>query len=295
MLSYRHGFHAGGWADVHKHVAIALLLLHLRQKSTAFAVLDAFAGDAVYDLTGPEATKTREFETGIARIWDEPNAPPGVVEYVAAVRTFNDLGRDGAKLVRYPGSPALARAALRDSDRLILNELHPTAHRALSAWALGDSRISVHKRDAAELLGALVTPQLRRGLILVDPAYEVKSEYETVPEALARAVKSWPRGTYALWYPVLAEARHRALLASVHRVLGGMDGIEAIVTEVAPPSNPQGPTRGMQGAGLVIINQPWHFDDEMKVAGDWLAERLWRPRHGRHFICPLADYPASGA
>jgi 23S rRNA (adenine2030-N6)-methyltransferase len=286
VLSYRHGFHAGGWADVHKHVAVALLLLHLRQKSTAFTVLDAFAGDAVYDLSGPEATKTREFETGIARIWDAAEAPPGVIEYVAAVRAFN--GTVGT-VTRYPGSPALARAALRDGDRLILNELHPTAHRALSAWARDDSRISVHKRDAAELMGALVTPQLRRGLILVDPAYEVKSEYETVPEALARAVRSWPQGIYALWYPVLAEARHRALLASLHRVLAGMDGIEAMVTEIAPPSNS---ARGMRGAGLVIINQPWRFDDEMKAAGDWLAERLWRPDGGRHLVCPLVDYPA---
>jgi 23S rRNA (adenine2030-N6)-methyltransferase len=288
VLSYRHGFHAGGWADVHKHVAVALLLLHLRQKSTAFAVLDAFAGDAVYDLTGPEATKTREFETGIARIWDAADAPPGIVEYVAAVRAFN--GAVGA-VTRYPGSPALARAALRDGDRLILNELHPTAHRALSAWARDDSRISVHKRDAAELMGALVTPQLRRGLILVDPAYEVKSEYETVPEALGRSVKAWPQGIYALWYPVLAEARHRALLASLHGVLAGMDGIEAVVTEIVPPSNPQLPARGMRGAGLVIINQPWRFDDEIKAAGDWLADRLWEPDAGRHLICPLADYP----
>ena len=287
MLSYRHGFHAGGWADVHKHVAVALLLRHLCQKSTAFVVLDAFAGDAAYDLAGPEATKTREFETGIARIWEAGDAPHGVAEFLATVRDFN--GSTHA-IARYPGSPALARAAMREGDRLILNELHPTAHRALAVWARGDSRISVHKRDAVELLGALVTPQLRRGLILIDPAYEVKSEYETVPEAIASVVKTWPQGIYAVWYPVLAEARHRALLASLHRVLTDMDGIEAVVTQIAPPSNPSGPQRGMRGAGMVIINQPWHFRDDMNAAGDWLAERLWRPDVGRHAICSLADY-----
>lgn len=284
MLSYRHGFHAGGWADVHKHVAVALLLAHLRQKSSPFVVLDAFAGDAVYDLTGPEAAKTREFETGIARIWDAAGAPPGVAAYVAAVRAFNG---PAAAMTGYPGSPALARAALRDDDRLILNELHPTAHRALTAWAHGDSRIAVHKRDAAELLGALVTPQLRRGLVLVDPAYEVKAEYETVPDALGRAVASWPQGIYALWYPVLAEARHRVLLASLHRVLAGMDPVETMVTEIAPPPTT---ARGMRGAGLVIINQPWRFRDDMMAAGDWLVERLWQPQKGRHIVCTLAEY-----
>ncbi len=289
MLSYRHGFHAGGWADVHKHVAVALLLAHLRQKSTPFVVLDAFAGDAVYDLTGPEAVKTREFETGIAQIWQTTDAPAGVADYLSAVRACNSAA---GPLVAYPGSPALARAALRDEDRLILNELHPTAHRALAAWAERDSRIAVHKRDAVELLGAVVTPQLRRGLVLVDPAYEVKTEYETVPDALARAVKSWPQGIYALWYPVLAEARHRGLLASLHRVLAGMERVEVMVTEIAPPPTTQ---RGMRGAGLVIINQPWRFHDEMSVAGDWLTGRLWQPQNGRHIACALADYPDLGA
>ena len=272
---------------MHKHVAVALLLRHLRQKSNAFVVLDVFAGDAAYDLASPEATKTREFETGIARIWDAADAPHGVAEYLAAVRDFNGASYP---LARYPGSPALARAAMRDADRLILNELHPTAHRALAGWARDDLRISVHKRDAAELLRALATPQLRRGLILIDPAYEVKSEYETVPDAVARAVKSWPQGIYALWYPVLAEARHRALLASLHRVLTNMDGVEAVVTQIVPPSNPSAPQRGMRGAGMVIINQPWRFRDDMKAAGDWLAERLWHPDVGRHALCSLADY-----
>ena len=289
MLSYRHGFHAGGWADVHKHVCLALLFLHLRQKSAPFSMVDVFAGDAVYDLTGAEATKTREFETGIARVWSAADAPFGVAEYLAAVRRANPLGARSA--VRYPGSPGLARSALREGDRLILNELHPTAHRLLAEWAKHDARIAVHKRDALEFLGAVVTPQLRRGLVLADPAYEVKAEYETVPAALVRAVASWPQGIYALWYPVLAEARHRGLLASLLQALAGADGLETLVTEIAPPIVPGEPARGMRGAGMVIINQPWRFDDEMKVAGDWLAERLWPAGPGRHVLCRLGDYP----
>jgi 23S rRNA (adenine2030-N6)-methyltransferase len=293
VLSYRHGFHAGGWADVHKHVAVVSLLLHLRQKATPFVVLDVFAGDAVYDLTGLEATKTREFETGISRIYNAVDMPHGVAEYLSAVRDFNGPGHSAA-IRHYPGSPALARAALRTDDRLILNELHPTAHRSLLAWARHDSRIAVHKRDATELLGALVTPKLRRGLVLLDPAYEVKSEYQTVPEALARAVTSWPQGIYALWYPVLVEARHCSLLASLHRVLADMDRIEALVTEIAPPAMRREPQRGMRGAGLIIINQPWRFRDDMEAAGDWLATQLWPSGGGRHNVCALADYPHGG-
>lgn len=286
MLSYRHGFHAGGWADVHKHVALTLLLSHLRQKPTAFSVIDAFSGDAVYDLAAPDAQKTGEFVTGITRIWDAADAPPGVEGYLAVVHAANRGGR----LAIYPGSPALARALLRDGDRLILNELHPTAHRALAAWAEDDPRVAVHRRDAAELIGALVTPQLKRGVVLIDPAYEVKAEYETIPAAVVRAVKAWPQGIFAVWYPVLAEARHLDLMASLYRALADMDNLASIVAEIAPSALVLNSGRGMRGAGLVIINPPWQFDDEMARAGAWLAGRLWSPKAGRHILCPLADY-----
>jgi 23S rRNA (adenine2030-N6)-methyltransferase len=285
VLSYRHAFHAGGWADVHKHVAFTLLLAHLRQKPTPFAVVDAFAGDAVYDLGSPEAIKTQEFESGIGRIWDVADVPAVMAPYFDALRAANPTG----ELKVYPGSPAIARAMLRDGDRLILNELHPTAHRALADWGVRDPRIAVHKRDAAELVGAVVTPQLRRGVILIDPAYEVKAEYETMPKMLARAVGSWPQGIYALWYPVLAEARHRDLLASLHRTLADIVHMDVLVAEIVPPTNPLEPPRGMRGAGMVIINPPWRFYDDMKEAGDWLADRLWRPRGGSHSLRRLAE------
>jgi 23S rRNA (adenine2030-N6)-methyltransferase len=135
---------------------------------------------------------------------------------------------------------------------------------------------------------------LRRGLILIDPAYEVKAEYDTVPAAVARAVTSWPQGIYAIWYPILAEARHLGLLSSLNRALAGSDKIDAIVTEIAPPNNPREPARGMRGAGLVIINQPWRFDDEIKAAAGWLADRLWPAGPGRHTFCSLADYRGLG-
>src|SRR5215510_14734032 len=116
MLSYRHGFHAGNWADVHKHAALALLLAHLRAKAKPFTVIDAFAGDGMYDLTAPEALKTAQFESGIAPVWMRKDAPPGVAEVRDIVRAFNAGGR----LARYPGSPAIARASMREADRMVL-------------------------------------------------------------------------------------------------------------------------------------------------------------------------------
>lgn len=278
MLSYRHGFHAGNWADVHKHTALALLLLHLARKDKPFCVLDAFAGDGAYDLAAPEALKTGEFAEGIARIWQRGDAPAGADWYLDQVRALNAAGG----LARYPGSPALARAALRDRDRLILGELHPAAHLALKRWAAGDRRISVHRRDGLEFLAALLPPPVRRGLLLVDPAYEAKDEYERLPPALSAAVRKWREGIFVVWYPVLDAGRHAAMIGALAR-LPAPSGI--LRGEIAPPARPE---RGMSGAGVIVVNPPWRFAEDMQAAGDWLARALWQDRPGRHAVEWLA-------
>jgi len=271
MLSYRHGFHAGNWADVHKHVALMLLLGHLRRKPKPFCVIDVFAGDGVYDLTSPEARKTGEFKLGIGRIHRRADGPPGVAEFLDALRA-SDI--EGA-LATYPGSPALARGALRDRDRLILCERHPTAYARLAAWARGDARLAVHRRDAFVALKALLPPSIRRGLVLVDPSYEVKADYENVAAALAQGLRRWTAGIHALWYPVLPEGRHVALVAA----MADLPAERVLLTQIAPPAPP---ATGLQGAGLIVVNPPWRFEDEMKVAGDWLARALWPPPFGHH-------------
>jgi 23S rRNA (adenine2030-N6)-methyltransferase len=261
MLSYRHGFHAGNWADVHKHAALTLLLAHLRGKAKPFTVVDAFAGDAVYDLTAPEALKTAEFESGIARVWTRKDAPPGVAEYLDVVRAFNAGGR----LARYPGSPAIARASLREADRMILSELHPTAYAQLKRWAAADKRIAVHKRDGLELLGAVLPPAIRRGVVLIDPAYEVKSDYDAVPAALARALRRWPEGIYAVWYPILPEGRHRALC-------GAIAPWKPVLSEIGPDRRPE---RGLQRAGVAVINAPFGVAAALETAREFLARALF--------------------
>lgn len=260
MLSYRHGFHAGNWADVHKHAALTLLLVHLRAKAKPFCVIDAFAGDGVYDLTAPEALKTGEFESGIAKIWRRKDSPAGIAEYLDTVRAFNAGGR----LAKYPGSPAIARAALREADRLVLAELHPTAYAHLKRWAAADKRIAVHKRDGLEFLGAVLPPEIRRGLVVIDPSYEVKSDYDAVPRALDRALRKWKEGIYLIWYPILPEGRHRALLDAIA-------SLKPLISEIAPKKKPM---RGLEGAGLAIVNPPYGCSVELVAVRDWIARAL---------------------
>lgn len=282
MLSYRHGFHAGGWSEVLKHVVLTILIAHLRKKAAPFTVVDAYAGDAVYDLASPEVQKTHEFETGIARIYDADKAPEGVRAYLEAVRTQNAGGR----LSRYPGSPALIKTFLRDSDRLIANELHPTAHQALAKWARGDPRIAVHKRDALEFLGWVATSRLKRGLALIDPVYEVKAEYSDLPETLSRALRSWPQGIYAIWYPVLAAGRHRTLLKSISEALRASGTVKAVACELGPTTPPP---IGLKSTGMIVINPPWSFEADLRESAGWLAQSLWAPGKGRYTLVPLSS------
>ena len=277
MLSYQHTYHAGGAADVHKHAAVCAVLGRLAEKDKPFTVLDLYAGHGVYGLAGDEARKTKEFEGGIGRLWPKRTGevPPPVRKLLGIVEALNP---DGA-LRRYPGSPALAQACLRPDDRLILNELHPAAHADLKRWAARDARITVHKRDGLEALTALVPPPIRRGLVLIDPSYEIKTEYAGVPETLRAAFRKWPDGTYLVWYPILADGRHGELLAGIEAGIRG-DVLLCELTLDAPKSQKAG--AGLRGTGLIAINPPWQFDRTMTEAGAWLAAAL--TRRGRHDV-----------
>ena len=273
MLSYRHGYHAGSWADVHKHAALMLLLAHLCRKPKPFCVIDAFAGDGLYDLGAPEALKTGEFKQGIARIYGREDAPAGVALYLSAIQAHN---ADNS-LATYPGSPPLSLGAMRDDDRLILCEQHPTAHSRLMDWAGRDGRVAIHRRDGFEALKALLPPPIRRGLVLIDPSYEVKTDYDAVPKAVAEGLARWPAGIFAIWYPVLAEGRHLALVKGV----AALAAERSLLSEIGPR---EPPATGLQGAGMIIVNPPWQFDRDMRVAGDWLALALWPAPGGRHTL-----------
>ena len=247
-MNYRHAYHAGNFGDVVKHAVLALLIERLKEKPAPFAVLDSHAGVGRYDLAGPEASKTGEWRHGIARIIDDPS--PLLAPYLDAVR------RAGWPQ-RYPGSPRLARALLRPHDRLVLCELHPIDAAALKREFRGDAQVAVHHRDAWEALGALLPPKQRRGLVLVDPAFEATDEQARLVAALKAAHRRWPSGVYAAWYPIKHRAPADALLgemaaSGIRRQLA----LELTVHDTLPAER-------LNGCGMLLLNPPWELDATM--------------------------------
>lgn len=266
MLSYQHLYHAGNFADVHKHVALVGLLRALQTKPAPLCYVDAHAGAGLYDLERAEARKTAEADAGVCRFREAGDPPPLVGDYVALLKHFNA----GPALRFYPGSPALAIALLRDDDRAVLLERHPQEQASLRAWLKNDfkndRRVAVHARDSYEGLPALVPPAVKRGLVLLDPSYEVKAEYDDIADLLQKAHGRWSNAVYLLWYPLLPEGRHRQLLKRLQN-----SGLRKMLNaELRFP----GRERGMYGSGLVIVNPPWQFEKPLAQAGEYLAQRL---------------------
>lgn len=236
MLSYQHAYHAGGPADLHKHIALAELLARLTAKPRGISYVETHAGRGLYDLSGAEAAKTGEAVQGIGRLAPDPALPFG--HALAATRAAH--GPDA-----YPGSPLVARAMLRPQDRLTLMELHPAEHRALRAVLAGDA-VAIHRRDGFEGVLALAPFRPRRGLVLVDPSYEVKDDYDSTARFVRALIAKWPEATVLVWYPLLPAGRHDTLRA-------GLRPLGPAISEVG--FDPK-PARGMTGSGLALVNAP---------------------------------------
>src|SRR6201985_819134 len=200
-MNYRHAFHAGGFADVINHIVLVRILLHLQDKPAAFRVIDSHAGAGRYDLAGDEAKRSGEWLTGIARIMQARFSEQAAVlikPYLDIVRAFNPTP---AALAAYPGSPLIARALLRPQDRLTACEVDPSARKQLIGELRRDTQARVVDLDGWTALPAFVPPNERRGLVLVDPPFEAKDEFERMGERFASAFAKWPTGIYVLWYP----------------------------------------------------------------------------------------------
>jgi 23S rRNA (adenine2030-N6)-methyltransferase len=265
-MNYRHGFHAGNFADVVKHVTLSRLIAHLCAKPAAFRVIDTHAGAGLYDLTGAEASRTGEWREGIARLLGASLAPDVcalLVPYREAVAAFNPPG----KLVCYPGSPMLVRRWLRRQDRLIACELEPKATAALAQNLAGTSRAKVLTIDGWVALSAYVPPRERRGLVLVDPPYEAPDDFARLARVFAEAVRKWATGIYLLWYPIKDRSGPDALAKHLKRL--GIGKILRAELTIAPPD----PSR-LNGSGLIIVNPPWTLEDELAVLLPALARCL---------------------
>lgn len=236
MLSYQHAYHAGSAADLHKHAALAALIALLTAKPRPIAYAETHAGRGLYDLDAPEAAKTGEAAHGIGRA--TPDAASAWGRALAAVRAAG-----GPRA--YPGSPAIARVLLRPQDRMTLMELHPAEHAAL-VRAMAGSGAAIHRRDGFEGLVALAPLTPRRGLVLVDPSYEVKSDYAATAAFVRRLAARWPQAAVLIWHPVLPVGREAELLGG----LGPLPFLTDVVDFLRPPA------RGMTGSGLVLVNPP---------------------------------------
>jgi 23S rRNA (adenine2030-N6)-methyltransferase len=271
MLSYRHGFHAGNAGDVLKHATLAAALARLTRKDKSLCYLESHAGAGRYDLADARAQKTGEHRAGIGRLWQQSDAPAALEPYLRVVRAQNP---DGALRV-YPGSPALAAALLRPDDRLVLMELNAADGDALRATFRDDPRVAVHRRDVYEGLVALVPPRERRGLALLDPSYEVESDYADVVSTVVAAHARWPGGCYAIWYPLLDRPLSRRLARAL--VATGLRRILCAELRVDARDGP-----GMKGAGMLWVNPPFTLDAALTEMLPWLSRTLAHDGAGLH-------------
>lgn len=274
-MNYRHAYHAGNGADVLKHVVLLALLDHLSRKDAPYCFIDTHAGRGIYPLGAAETQRAGEFRSGIAKILDGQDAPPAIARYLEVIR---GIGVEDNVLVRYPGSPTLALAVMRDQDRAVLAELQHAESTALKSSVYRDRRAQVHERDGHEALLALIPPKEKRGLVLIDPPYEQPDEFERLEQTLSAALARWPTGIYAIWYPIKhGEAAHRF----VNRI--ATTGIRRqLVIELTHERDDL--PGGLNGSGLLIINPPYQLEETLAGSLPWLHARLSQPGRGRHRI-----------
>jgi 23S rRNA (adenine2030-N6)-methyltransferase len=278
-MNYRHAFHAGGFADVIKHIVLVRILTYLQEKPAAFRVIDTHAGAGVYDLTSDEARRGGEWLTGIARLMQarfSETVLPLVTPYLDIVRAFNPQ-RD---LQAYPGSPLIARALLRPQDRLTACEVEPKARKHLIDALRRDTQARVVDLDGWMALPAFVPPNERRGLVLIDPPYEQKDEFERMAEGFAQAFAKWPTGSYLLWYPVKSRRATDNLARQVAEAAGaGAQPAKCLRLEFSVA--PQAAEAGLISAGLLIVNPPWKLLGELKAILPELEKPLGQGGAGR--------------
>jgi 23S rRNA (adenine2030-N6)-methyltransferase len=263
VLSYRHSFHAGNFADVLKHLILDQILKYLVIKDKPVIYIDTHAGTGGYSLGSSQARKNREHEGGIGRLWAREDLPDAIAEYVRLVQAFNKTG----DLRFYPGSPWFARRLLRPQDRLELFELHHDDFKQLKKNIAGKHRIKLHATDGFKGAIGLLPALERRGLVLMDPSYEVKSDYREVVTTLASAHRRFQTGTFAIWYPVVERYRIDGMERAVKAT--GIRNVQCFELGIRPVDQP-----GMSASGMLLVNPPWTLFATLEATLPYLAEVL---------------------
>lgn len=262
MLSYRHAFHAGNHADMLKHLTLALCAEYLTRKDKPLVYVDTHAGAGAYQLTAAHAQKKREYETGIGALQTASNPPEEVQFFLKALtKTGLDLR------VHYPGSPLLAASLLNADHRLQLFELHPSDFPILQQQFRGDRRVRSYLRDGFEGLLSAMPPKERRALVLIDPPYEIKSDYEKVADTLATVSRKFPQICALVWYPIAQRDRSETLVRKLKKLSADWLLVEL---NVAPDSDDY----GMTGSGMFVINPPYLLVQQLGNALPWLSKAI---------------------
>lgn len=265
MLSYRHSFHAGNHADVLKHLVLMLIIENLQQKEKGFYYLDTHAGVGRYRLFSEEAEKTAEFEQGIARLWQRDDLPEEVARYIKLIKQVNY----GGKALRYyAGSPLIAAKMLRPQDRALLTELHPSDYPLLRNNFKEFDNVTTKRDNGFQQLKATLPPKERRGLVLIDPPYELKEDYDLVVNAIEEGYRRFATGIYAIWYPVVLRQQTKRILKGLEKT--GIRKILQIELAVRPDSD----QRGMTASGMIVINPPWTLTQQMQNILPYLTNVL---------------------
>lgn len=266
MLSYRHSFHAGNFADIIKHIVLVEILESLTKKEKPFEYFDTHAGAGLYNLQSVNAQKLAEHLTGISKLI--PAQWPELSRYLSAVNTHNR----GKSLSHYPGSPLIAADFLRAGDKAWLHELHPKDYQLLEKNTARRNIKTLNHDGLAGVL-SLLPPAARRGLVLIDPSYEVKSEYRSVFDTVNKAYKKFATGIYAIWYPVV----DRSTIDTLERqfIRSGIKDIQRFELGLSPDTE----ERGMTATGMIVINPPWGLFDKMSKLLPKLANTLGEDEH----------------
>jgi 23S rRNA (adenine2030-N6)-methyltransferase len=257
-MNYRHAFHAGGPADVVKHAVLTRILVHLRDKPAAFRVIDTHAGAGLYDLRGPEATRSPEWRDGIGRLLAaliDGEAHALLAPYLDAVRALNP----GGELATYPGSPVLARSFLRSQDRLVACEVEPAAAAALNHNLGRERRARAVAIDGWTALNAYLPPPERRGVVLIDPPFEAMDEFSRLAQAVEAAHRKWATGIFLIWYPTKGRQDSNVLAKRLQR-----SAIPKVLRVEVDFALQRSPDRAA-GCGLIVINPPWTLADELRL------------------------------
>ncbi|UOH75447.1 23S rRNA (adenine(2030)-N(6))-methyltransferase RlmJ [Acinetobacter schindleri] len=276
-MNYRHHFHAGNFADVMKHVLLLQILSRLNNKDKPYRYIDTHGGAGKYDLSTSEAQKSGEFLNGIHRLIKlddsiKRNAPEGIQQYLKIVEKMRESFGKGA----YPGSPWFALEGMREIDKATIFEMQRDVFQQLDQ-NIFDKRAGLHERDAYEGLLAVIPPKEKRGLVMIDPPYELeRKDFPQLVELIAAAYKKWPTGVFAIWYPI----KDRAMIERFEKKMFKTGIRRQLICEICvwPDDTPV----GLNGCGLLVINPPWKFSEDADEALQWLFPHLRMQETGGH-------------